>query len=198
MKVFFNKKYILDGLLIVFSVLFALFINNIAETIKKNNKKKIAIENIRKEIIGNLEILENCSVYHVEVRKTINSIIKGENDSLKEKLLSKTHLELGLLTGGKPVLSSIISKTAWETAKTTGIISEFGFLRTKKLTEVYALQDMLMDKTLLKLLDYLYDPHAHDMANIDSTLIQLQLRFRELAGQEDMLIGLCQDALEEM
>ena len=170
MKSIFNKKYILDGLLIVFSVLFALFINNLAETVKKNNKKEIAIDNIRKELIGNVKILEAWNTYHVEVRNTIKNIIEGKNKPLKEALLKRNFLDLGLLTNGKNLINSTISKTAWDTAKATGIISEFDFTTTQKLTEVYALHEILMDKTLFKLLDYLYDPMAHDMANIDAIL----------------------------
>ena len=198
MRTVFNKRYVLDGLLIVFSVLFALFINNIAETIKKNNKKEIAIENIRKELIGNLEILEAWNKDHVNIRNKINSIISGVNEPIKKELLKNNYLKLDLLTNGKPLINSAISKTAWETAKTTGIISEFDFEVTQKLTEAYTLHDILMDKTLMKLLDYLFDPNAHNMANIDSILVQLQLRFRELAGQEEMLIGLCKDGLEDL
>lgn len=38
------KKYLYEGLLIVFSVLFALFINKAFDHYKTNSKKKVAIE----------------------------------------------------------------------------------------------------------------------------------------------------------
>ena len=47
------KKYFAEGLLIIFSVLFALFINKLFDDYKTNQKKTVAIESIQKELSQN-------------------------------------------------------------------------------------------------------------------------------------------------
>lgn len=191
----FSKRYFLDGLLIVFSVLFALFINKVAENIQIANEKDIAIENIKKEIQRNAEILENWHILHSEIRDRITTVIEGENDSLREALLNYKYLEIGVLTNHQSLIDANLSNTAWETAKYTGIVSEFDFNTTQKLTEIYMLQEIITEKTIGKVIDFLFDPASHDMENIETTLIQLQLRFKELVGQEYLLVDSYQKIL---
>ena len=45
------KKYFSEGFLIVFSVLFALFINGVSEDLKIKRQKLIALDNIKTELI---------------------------------------------------------------------------------------------------------------------------------------------------
>ena len=47
-------------------------------------------------------------------------------------------------------------------------------------------------------IDFLFDPSAHNMQNLDATLIQLQLRFWELTGQENLLADLYENVLKEL
>ncbi|MGK7391401.1 MAG: hypothetical protein ACNS60_13680 [Candidatus Cyclobacteriaceae bacterium M2_1C_046] len=191
----FTKKYIFDGLLIVFSVLFALFINKIAENIQVANEKEIAMENIKKEIQRNTEIIEDWISRHTEIRDRITMIIEGKNDSLRTELLNYKYLKINILTSNQTLIEANLSNTAWETAKSTGIISEFDFNTTQKFTKIYMVQEMITEKTLVKVFDFLFDPSAHDMKNIDATLIQLQLRFMELVGQEILLKDLYKQVL---
>lgn len=63
------KNYFAEGLLIVFSVLFALFINKLFDDYKTNTRKAIAIESIQKELYQNAAILDNWREHHVEIQK---------------------------------------------------------------------------------------------------------------------------------
>ncbi|MBK6642509.1 MAG: hypothetical protein IPG39_15425 [Bacteroidetes bacterium] len=49
---------------------------------------------------------------------------------------------------------------------------------------------MITDKTLDKLLDFYFDSATHEMQNLDKILIQFQIRFWELTGQEEMMVSL--------
>ncbi len=51
------KKYLADSILIVFSVLFALFINKVYDDHKTEQRKLIALESIQKELTRNNAIL---------------------------------------------------------------------------------------------------------------------------------------------
>jgi hypothetical protein len=81
------KKYLAEGVLIVFSVLFALFINKLFDDYKTNESKTIAIESIRKELHRNAGILKNWKEQHIEVRNRITDILEGQNDSLENGII---------------------------------------------------------------------------------------------------------------
>ena len=57
------KKYFLEGSLIVFSVLFALFINKLYSDYQTSQKKEVALESIKKELMRNDSILQNWYYY---------------------------------------------------------------------------------------------------------------------------------------
>lgn len=192
------KKYFAEGLLIVFSVLFALLINKLFEDYKTNKKKTVAIDSLRKELYRNSSILENWKEQHIEIRNRINEVIEGKNDSLKTELMKQNYLNLGVLTENESLIDAILTNTAWESAKSTGIIAEFDFETTQKLTYVYSMQDVLTNRTIAKILDFYFDTNTHNMENIDQSLVQFQLRFWELTGQEELMENLYTEAIKEL
>ncbi len=117
---------------------------------------------------------------------------------MKIELLKHNFLNLGILTDNESLVDAILTTTAWESAKSTGIISEFDFETTQKLTKIYSVQKMITDKTLDKLLDFYFDSATHEMQNLDKILIQFQIRFWELTGQEEMMVSLYSEALKEL
>ena len=192
------KKHITDGLLIVFSVLFALTINRITENYQTEKKKDIALENIKKELNKNSEIIKEWKTKHIKIGEILNNIIEGKNDSLKSKLIKNNFLDLRLLTNNEGLINSLLTNTAWETAKSTGIISEFDFETTQQLTNVYSLQKIITDRTIMKILDYYFNTEAHKKENIDAILIQFHLRFRELIGQEYSMVNLYENTIKNI
>ncbi len=189
------KKYLAESLLIVFSVLFALFINNMAEDRQTNKRRNIALESIKKELQRNSGVIQHWKSNHAEMLTRIEAVVDGDRDSLLRELSQSDFLDLSLITGGQSLVDAFITNTAWETAKTTGILEEFDFETTQKLTLVYAMQDILMNQTLKNILDFYFDLDTHQLANRKAVLIQFQLRFQEIVGQENLLEQLYQDAL---
>lgn len=192
------KKYLIDGLLIVFSVLFALFINNLAESIKVNQQKRVAIESIQKELKRNAEIMKNWHPRHKATMERINDVLEGRNDSLKNKFYDYQFLNLALITEDESLMDAFLTNTAWETAKTTQIISEFDFETTQYLTFVYRMQKVITEKSMMKILDYYFDREAHNLEQLEPTLIQFQLRFSELVGQEAVIQGFYEKAINHL
>ena len=84
-------------------------------------------------------------------------------------------------------MDAFLTNTAWETAKTTQVISEFDFETIRSLTFVYDMQEVITEKTMIKILDYYFDREAHNLEQLEPTLIQFQLRFSELVGQEALI-----------
>ncbi len=182
-------------MLIVFSVLFALFINKMAADARENKDVRIAKESIRQELEQNAWVLKRWKKQHIEIRNRLTGILEGKNDSLKNELLQYEFLNLGVLTGNQSLMDAFLTDTAWESAKTTGILSAFDFETTQQLTRVYTLQRVLTTRTLSQILDLYFDRSAHDMADLNQTLIQFQLRFWELTGQEELMVQLFDEAL---
>ncbi|NNJ89502.1 MAG: hypothetical protein HKP53_08870 [Eudoraea sp.] len=190
------KKYLAESVLIVFSVLFALFINKLFDDHKTEERKQIALESIQKEIIRNNAILTEWKTHHIAMRDRIKSLVDQKNDSLKNVLLASKYLDLGLLSDQQSLINDILSDTAWESARTTGIIQAFNFEQIELLTKVYKMQEVLIDKTLMNILDLYFNADTHNMKNLDPTLLQLQLRFQELTGQEELMNYLYGEALK--
>lgn len=190
------KKYLGEGTLIIFSVLFALFINKAFESYQTNQRKEVALKDIIQELYRNQAILKRWKNKHLIIMDRLTELTAGKNDSLKQVIASKTYLDLGILTDNESLMDAFLTNTAWESAKETGIISEFDFQTTQKLTFVYKMQEVMTDRTLAKILDYYFDTSSHDMENLDQILIQFQLRFVELTGQEIVMMTLYEEALE--
>lgn len=192
------KTYIAEGALIIFSVLFALFINKLFDDYKTRQTKEIALESINKEIRRNHSIIEKWKVKHTGVLDRIKSIVDGRNDSIKEELMKNSYLDLFILTNQQSLIDEFLTNTAWESAKSIGIISEFDFETTQALTRAYSMQEILTDGSLANILNYYFDSDAHEIENIDKILLQFYLRFIELTGQEYTMVFLYEKAIEEL
>ncbi len=192
------KKYLGEGLLIVFSVLFALFINKAFEDYKTNQKKIIAKESITKELYRNQAILNKWQEKHLAITNRISSLIENQADSLRVELEKYDYLNLMVLTNNESLIDAVLFSTAWESAITTGIISEFDYETIQKLTRVYGVQENLTERTIMNIMDYYYDTESQNMDNLDKTLVQFQLRFWELTGQEQSMIFLYKEAINEL
>ncbi len=171
------KKYLAEGFLIVFSVLFALFINKLFDDYKTMQKKEVAIESIKKELNRNALIVKDWKARHIIIRDRIVSINNGNNDSIKNELLKNKFFDLGILTNQETLIDNTLTKTAWESAKSTGIIAEFDFKTIEILTQVYSLQDLITEKTIGELLNFYFDTETHNLDNLDQTLDSISIAF---------------------
>jgi len=192
------KKYLAESVLIVFSVLFALFINQQFDEYQTHKRKNEALESIRKELYRNQAIVSSWKDKHQAILVRIASVLDGENDSLEQALLQEKHLDIGLLTNQESIIDAVLTSTAWEAANATGIISEFNFNTTQKLTHVYSMQDVMVNRTMGKIVDYYFDSSSHDLNRLEPILLQFQLRFWELTGQEVLMEELYAAAIDEL
>ena len=192
------KKYLAEGLLIVFSVLFALFINKLSDDYKTRKQKVIALQSIKSELYRNAAIVADWRKKHAKVLGRLDSILQGKNDSLKAKLQGTDFLDFGMLTNEQSLIDATLTDTAWEAAKSTEIISEFDFESVQNITQAYKVQNILMEKTVTGMVGLFFDPVILDNQNLEMTLIQFNLRFGELVGQERTLEQLYEDAIQSI
>lgn len=192
------SKLLLEGLLIVFSVLFALYINRLSEQSKVDTRKEIAITRIQKELSSNKKIIEDWKVKHAAVKERLINIVADPNDSLRLEILASPNLDLGKLTEGNNLVDAVLMDVAWETAKSTGIIEDMDYELVEKFTHAYSLQNHFYDKTLMKILDIYFSKDAHNKAYFDAVMFQFQIHFIELVGQEHLLSLLYDTALNKI
>ncbi|WP_276368464.1 hypothetical protein [Chryseolinea sp. H1M3-3] len=192
------SHYLFEAFLIVFSVLFALSIENYVERLKIKNQKTIAIQRIKLEVERNSRILVEWIPKHQKVYDLLNSLATGKNDTLRNALAQDKYFNFGILTDEKQIINDMLSNTAWDTAKSTGIITEFDFELVEELTKVYSHQDLMMNGTLQNILTILMNQQTYDTQRLDENVKQLELNFRELTGQERVLAKLYEASLMKL
>jgi len=86
------KDHFIQAILIFASVLLAFYINKQSEIHKTENRKTIALKNIKAELKYNSIILNNWFRSHNQIKDKLNSIVAGKNDSLKMELMKYKYL----------------------------------------------------------------------------------------------------------
>lgn len=184
--------------MIVFSVLFALLINNWFESHKTKVRKEEALKSIQSELLRNMEIVEGWKEHHGAMHKRILAVANGKNEDIYEELMASNYFDIGLFTDQQPLVDVFLAKTAWESAKTTGIVSAFDYESIQQLTVAYDMQEVFMERTLNKMIEIYFTPETHDKERLDRTLLQLSLLSTELTGQEQTLHYLYGQALAKL
>jgi hypothetical protein len=68
-----------------------------------------------------------------------------------------------LLTTERPIYNEVLGSTAWETARSTGIIEEFNFESIEFLTRVYGVQDLVLNNSLKGIAEVYFERESHDV-----------------------------------
>lgn len=191
------RRLTIEGLMIVFSVLFALFISQLADNRKVRLQKEQAIDYIYRELKDNKEILERWAVKHQKVKDRLSRMIQNPLDSSRMTIFAEDQPDYSVITGGESLIDAFLGNTAWESAKATQIISQFDFSTVQELTRIYGLQEIITQGSVNKFSDVYFDRASQQEAHLQTTLLQLELVMNELIGQEYTLIYMLKEALEK-
>jgi hypothetical protein len=186
-------KLFVESGLIVFSVLFALFIDRMAANAKTNEQKRTALTRIHQELSENKTLIQEMIILHDEVIQSLNAAISKPNDTLRQQITRDGYLDYKLLANGKSLFPRYPSSTSWEAAKSTGIISEFDYETIEACEGAYASQEMILRNTLPKITE---DIFSLDPSQMDQKLIKLRLKFVEISEQEKTLQQFLQEAIK--
>ncbi|MEQ9440219.1 MAG: hypothetical protein RIG62_14290 [Cyclobacteriaceae bacterium] len=190
------KRLLVESALIVFSVLFALFINRYAENQKTQQQKKIAMERIVQEMKNNRELIDSAVQIHEGVLARLQKTATIETDSLRLYLHQRGYFDVkafGLLVDEQTFYPKFPSNTSWQAAMATGIVSEFDYQVVENLTEVYDIQRFFIEETLKSITGVIYAPVDED---INKTINTLLLQVNELVQQEYTTMNTIDKALE--
>lgn len=134
------KRLLVESALIVFSVLFALFINRYAENQKVEQQKQVALERIVEEMKSNRRIIDSAVQIHQVALKNLLRASVDEQDTLRIYLVDRGYFDpdaFGLLLNNASFFPEIPKSTSWDATATTGIIAEFEYREVTAFTEVY-------------------------------------------------------------
>lgn len=189
------KKYAGEGLLIVFSVLFALFINKTYEEVKTNTTKNNTILQIKAELLNNQNTLNNWMISHNTMLENLNNLIQHKTDSIQELAKDKNYLPIPIILNNKNLIDKPLSNSAWSSAQSIGIISEFDFETLQSINETYELQQLITNTSIEKIAERLF-LESNDIENTTPLLIEMRFRFQNLRGQEYRLKQLYNETIE--
>lgn len=184
------KRLGAEGVLIVFSVLFALLIGQLVESNKVKRQKAQAIDHIYLELSNNQLILKRWVQKHRKIAENLNRMVANKRDSLRLMLMENGQLDYGIITNQEALIDALLADTAWEAAKSTRIIAEFDFETVQAFTRIYNLQTIIVQRSVQKFSDIYFDRASQDPENLQTTLVQLQLVMGEIVGQEQTLLYL--------
>lgn len=193
----FNKHFS-DALMIIFSVLFALFINKMAENYQTNKSKKVAEKNILIELQNNQTTIQGWLENHNQIKEGIEKLVKNQDKSLQDSLLKQDYFDLSLFSNAPNLANSSPTSTAWETTKSTGLISEFDFQDVQLLTNTYSLQNVIIEETFKKIMNKVLNYEQLSSSNLESMSNHYYMLFRELVGQEQYLLQHYKTTIQEI
>ncbi len=180
--------------MIIFSVLFALFVNEWRNNVNERKQTAVILNNIEQELQRNQAIAQEFYTYHEEVLLNMRQIY--EQDSLSEKFLGNGRFEI-FEVAPRGVYQKAYKNIAWEVAKEERISSRIDFDISSAIFEAYNQQN-IVNSTIARTLDLLNEPHIHDEQYLKQNVIRLATLFGELRGQEESLLTYYKYALQKL
>jgi len=188
------EVYIPQLLLIVFSVVLGLYLNQ--KMLERNNKKKAEqlLSMVRSEINTNQKILEEWYPYH---RKVVIKLDSVKNDPKFIKAFEQDKNALFQLLFSRPsFMGETPTDAAWEVTKLNSVVSEIDFKKMSLLTKAYHQQQMTFQPVLPKLMDFFQKPFLNSPENAEENLNALSSMLNELVAREDELLFRYRNVIE--
>jgi len=190
---FFTKqntlKLAFESILIIFSVLLALFLNEYRGQLKEDQQKELAMQMVTIELKSNLEALNAWRPYHESVLKNLNEALNTNSSLFTEK----GFLTWELMPNG--VVQRVIDNGSWQTLKSSNISSTVDFNTMLTLSKLYKHQAQGVEFTLKNILTIISARESLEKTNQRNTIILLRNAFNEMVSQEIFLIQKYEQAL---
>jgi hypothetical protein len=177
------KKILLEALLIVLSVLLALFINEWKSNHNEKKETRKMMDNIITEISNNQMFIDSLIPYHVSVFEKIQEA--AINDSLEITFMENGYFEINAIAQ-KGVKQGDLQRIAWIVAKEEKISNRITFEESQILFSVYEQQSRVL-KTIDRIIDILGSREIHRKELIEESVIVLAIEWNEMIAQEKEL-----------
>ena len=164
------KEYLGESLLIIFSVLLALFTTEyISKQHEKENNRTI-LTSIVNELKHNKVSIQEMQEYNLKVLANIDSALVNKN--LQNQLVSNDEFHLKIIAP-QGVLYRYLDNEAWTIAKNNNIMSKIEVQSASMLAKVYEDQDRIT-KVENEVAKIIFDRESRNPAKIHATLILIR------------------------
>jgi len=176
-------EYIFQALIIIFSVLFALFLNEYRGNQKAERELDKIVFNIKSEVAGNSEVLKEVIPYHNNILLKLNSVIA--NPDYLKSIMTPAGVNLREIVKND-ILQKIVVKAAWDTAKLNGSMSGIETDKLMLMAKVYN-QLELTFQPVYAIVEMIYSREFLQQEKALENLLIIRGQLCELAGREQSL-----------
>jgi hypothetical protein len=185
-------RYTLEAILIVFSVLLALFLDNVFEDRRESRTIDELVSHITDEMKNNLAVVDEWLPYHRAVIDEIDRHLASEE--LQQSLLTPDGIDYSRLME-RGLIQDFYSTSSWQIAHQSEITSRIEFDLTYAISKAY-LSQQNVDLTLGRFADFVFERQTHDPDQVVISLRILRNLLQELSGQEYVLQKSYREALQ--
>jgi hypothetical protein len=135
------REYIEESLLIVFSVVLALFLTELFQKLHENNQLRQVVHELREELTTNKKAEEIQLRYHLQVLKNIDAALA--DPAIAHQFINNGELNLKIIAP-EGVLCRDLNDVAWQVAKQNNIFAKLDLSAVNLLTTIYGNQQRIM------------------------------------------------------
>jgi hypothetical protein len=173
----------LEAILIVFSVLLALFLDNAIEERKEAREIDTLVSHIADEMKGNLTIVDEWLPYHRAMVDKVDRYLDSEE--LRYRLLRDEGIDYGGLME-RGLIQDFYSISSWQLAQQSEVAAGIKFDVASKISRAY-LSQQNVNLTIQRFSDFFFDRQTHDPDQLVNSLRILRNLLQELSGQQSVL-----------
>ena len=186
-----KEKYVellFQSVLIVFSVLLALFLNEVRQYQKQQTRRTQILTNLQQEIKNNSQRIEQVVNYHKEASVLLMNYV--QSDSLQKIYQGQPPLAIfGQVLQGKQGLNpALLHRTAWELAQYSQEMNDLNYELQYELSSLYRLQASGVESTWNSIAALFTNPLMYDDIRSIVALRTLASSINELYQQEKYLL----------
>ena len=164
------KEYMGESVMIIFSVLLALFVTEFINKLHERENTRSLLNNIIVELNHNKKAIQEMQVYNLQVLKKIDSALL--NKDLQAQLVSNDEFHLKVIAP-QGVLYRYLDNEAWTVAKNNNIMSKIDIESVSILTKIYEDQDRI-GKVEDEVARVIFDRASRDPKQVHQTLILIR------------------------
>ena len=188
------SRYALEAILIVFSVLLALFLDSTLEDRREARNINELIGHVADEMQSNLAIVDEWLPYHRSVIEEIDRYLaSGE---LRQSLLTADGIDYARLME-RGLIQDFYSSSSWQLVQQSEITSRIDFELTYAISQAY-LSQQNVNLTLQRFPDFVLDRATYDPDQLVVSLRILRNLLQELSGQQSVLQHNYREALRTL
>ena len=176
-------RYTLEATLIVFSVLLALFLDNVINDRREARIIDELVSHIADEMNSNLTIVNEWLPYHRAVIDELDRYLAS--DELQQSLLMADGINYGRLME-RGLIQDFYSISSWQLAQQTEVTSRIEFDVMYAISRAY-LSQQSVNLTLQRFSDFFFARQTHDPDQLVNSLRILRNLLQELSGQQSVL-----------